>query len=158
MAKAYLQGGDDIIAMARAMVLSPLAWSSELQKIKTPYEYMISVLRLLSPEEEMWQTRFGKKILRELQFLGQHPKSASSPKGWSDQAEDWLGGESLLRRLRLAERVGKKFSNRVNNPVRLAEQAFGSTLSSNTRQQLMRAPNRQLSLALLLVSPEFQRR
>ena len=128
----------------------------EMQKVKTPLEYLISSLRLLLPVDTVLSPREEKKLQKMLKMLGQYPHSAPSPKGWSDEAADWLGGESMLRRLRLAEFLSNNFP--IQNPLQLAKEAFGPLLTSNTRQLIRRAPDRRTALALLLASPEFQRR
>ncbi len=44
------------------------------------------------------------------------------------------------------------------DPRDLADQVIGSALSGETRQAIARAETRQQGLAILLLSPEFQRR
>jgi len=44
------------------------------------------------------------------------------------------------------------------DPVTLAEQAFGPVAREETLLAIKRAPSRQAALSLLLSSPEFQRR
>jgi len=53
----------------------------------------------------------------------------------------------------LARRIGG-----MTDPEAVAADALGPLASAETRQTLARAESRQQALALLLMSPEFQRR
>jgi uncharacterized protein (DUF1800 family) len=92
-----------------------------------------------------------------LQALGQRIHAAPSPAGWSDRAEDWLGPDSVWKRVEWATRVADRVGGGIDARS-LAERCFGPGLSDTTRQQLDRAADGPQALALLLMAPEFQRR
>jgi uncharacterized protein (DUF1800 family) len=127
------------------------AWRTPLTKVKTPNELIISAFRLLGPPEE------EKKVLAPLRLLGQMPFFAPSPAGWPDRAANWIGPESLLRRIELLELLSKRHGKNID-PRRLASDALGPVASAETVSAITRAPSRREALALLLTSPEFQRR
>ena len=55
----------------------------------------------------------------------------------------------------------ERFADRLPeppDPAALAESCFGETLPEETAQAIRRAPSRRDGLALLLASPDFQRR
>jgi len=132
------------------------SWKPIRQKLKRPLELIVSSLRLLLPTSARLSNKQRSALYRQAQVMGQVPFAAPSPKGWSDQASDWLGGEALLRRLHWAERMGKKFGMEIDNPSEFAQRNF--LLSKATRTAIEGAPDRSTAIALLLASPEFQRR
>ena len=74
-----------------------------------------------------------------------------------DRAQDWDGADALMKRIEwavaLADRVGD------SHPALAAgESMLGATLREATRRSLRRAASGSQALALLLMSPEFQRR
>lgn len=83
--------------------------------------------------------------------------AAPAPAGWPDKAEEWLGPDAVWKRVewvtRLAERAGAQVDARV-----LARTSLGPLLTSGTARQIDRAADPSQALALLLLSPEFQRR
>jgi uncharacterized protein (DUF1800 family) len=60
-------------------------------------------------------------------------------------------------RLDVANSVGERIADRVD-PKDILETALGPLASPETRQAVARAESRQQALALLFMSPEFQRR
>lgn len=153
LATAFSTSDGDLPTVYRALIDSPLAWADGLNKLKTPEEFVVSSARLL---------RLGDKIaLRAadagIGLMGQRLHAAPSPAGWPDQAEEWLGPEAVWQRIewsaRLADRMGSMVDART-----VAETSLGSVLSPTTRQQIERAADAPQALALLLMSPEFQRR
>jgi uncharacterized protein (DUF1800 family) len=89
--------------------------------------------------------------------MGQIPFTAQSPKGWPDVASAWAGPAAIMERVQwahvLAERIQKK-----PDPAMLADMTMGPLLSPPTREALKLAADPTQGLALLLASPEFQRR
>lgn len=157
MTMAYLKGGSDIVGMLEVMILDPYSWEPQPRKIKRPDEYLLSSLRMLVPPKKGLGDRVQKQLIGQLRLMGQLPYSPPSPEGWSDNAADWLGGESMLRRLRFAELLSDHFAGQYDAVV-LAKHTFGPLLSKETLTMIQRAPSRRFALALLISSPEFQRR
>jgi len=60
-------------------------------------------------------------------------------------------------RLDIATRIASHIGNMID-PRDLVEFAFGKAVSPDTRLTVTRAATRQQAVALLLMSPEFQRR
>ena len=89
--------------------------------------------------------------------MGQRTHSAPSPAGWPDRAEDWLGPEAVWKRMEWATRVADRLGRSVD-ARQLASASLGPLLGDSSRQQIERAADGPQALALLLMSPEFQRR
>jgi uncharacterized protein (DUF1800 family) len=149
---AFLDSNGDLKAVSEALVACPEAWDPKPQKVKTPYEFVLSAIRL-RPElldDEMLLTQ-------AFSALGQRPFEPPSPKGWPDEASAWLAPHSFKQRLDWATLVSERHPP-SENPVDLADATFGPLLSNGTRQEIARADSAAQGLALLLMSPEFQRR
>lgn len=153
LAAAFSASDGDLPTVYRALIDSPLAWVDSASKLKTPEEFVVSTARLL---------RLGDKIAARaadagVGLMGQRLHATPSPAGWPDQAQEWLGPEAVWQRIewsaRLAERIGSSVDARA-----LAEASLGPLLGPATRQQIDRAADAPQALALLLMSPEFQRR
>jgi uncharacterized protein (DUF1800 family) len=153
LASAYLRHDGQLAELYRELVRSPEAWSPALAKLKAPEELVLSSMRLLG---------LGARPLERfdaggITALGQRIHAAPSPAGWSDRAEDWLGPDAVWKRVEWAARIADR-SGRGIDARELAGNALGEWLSQATRQQIERAADAIQALALLLMSPEFQRR
>jgi len=150
IAEAYRSSSGDLGEMAEALIDCPEAWDPRRQKLKTPADLVASTARALGYDES------GEQILKSMRYLGQDPFGAASPQGWSDRSEDWLGPEAVLTRVEWAEQVGTESAQRVDDPLLWGAEILGE-LSQTTRAAVSGAPRGE-SLALVLASPEFQRR
>jgi uncharacterized protein (DUF1800 family) len=98
-----------------------------------------------------------RQVAAPFELLGQRPYSPGSPAGWPDTAGHWDGPDALLKRIEWATAVGERAGGRVQ-PVALGESALGDSFSDRTRLAVSRAASAAQGVALLMASPEFQRR
>lgn len=152
LAKVFRDTEGDLPSLHRALVESPDAWDSVAVKFKTPHEFVVSTFRALDFVPEQPQ-----QILSPFQLLGQRPYTPGSPAGWPDTAGQWDGPDALLKRIEWASAVGKRMGSRVQ-PLDVGVQALGDALAERTRVAISRAESGAQGIALLLASPEFQRR
>lgn len=150
--QVFLETGGDLSALARALVRAPETWTATAQKVKNGRDLVISAARAVSYEGD------GTDLLRAVTLLGQRPWSAPSPAGWGDETSDWMGPDALLARLDLAQRVAVRYAPDVGDPIRWAEDLLGATLSRQTVRVMRSASSSERAVALLLASPDFQRR
>jgi uncharacterized protein (DUF1800 family) len=155
--RVYRETGGDLKALAMAVVDEPSAWQPNLAKVRTPIEYVVAAIRLLGGGKETLGEQQFRGLAESLRIMGQIPFTANSPKGWPDVASAWAGPAAVMERAQwahvLAERIPQK-----PDPVRLGEAGLGPLLSPATRAELARAADATQGLALLIASPEFQRR
>lgn len=151
--KTWLSTGGDLARVADTLVDAPEAWAPQAAKFKTPYEFVISSYRALGQEP-----RGLGQVNAALNGLGQRPFGAPSPKGWPDEAGPWAASDALVKRMQFAQALGAMIGPGVQNPVALADQALGARLSPASAKAISRAESRPEAVALLLMSPEFQRR
>ena len=124
------------------------------QKFKTPRDLVLSACRacgVSKPSPSLYNT---------LEILGHGFFNAGSPKGYADTQDAWLGASALHSRLEWANHFASVIAKRkaTPEPAALAVFALGPLLTSNTLKHIKRAESKQQALALLLMSPEFQRR
>jgi uncharacterized protein (DUF1800 family) len=134
------------------LVQSPEAWDADARKFKTPEDFVFSTLRSLSisparPEE----------VVRSFELLGQRQYTPGSPAGWPDTSKSWDGSDALMHRVLWASRVAARYEQGLD-PVDLAASSLGAYARPETLTALRRAASATQALALLLMSPEFQRR
>lgn len=151
--RSWMASGGDLSKVAEALIDAPEAWAPQPAKLKTPYEYVVSSYRALGQEP-----RGLGQVNAALNGLGQRPFGAPSPKGWPDEAAPWAASDALVKRMQFAQQLGAVFGPRVQAPTEFAAQTLGARLSPAVATAISRAESRPEAVALLLMSPEFQRR
>jgi uncharacterized protein (DUF1800 family) len=151
MARVFRDSGGDLRQVTAAVVKEDAAWKTPFAKLRTPTEMVIAAMRVtgFSPPPEM--------VVNALKQLDQMPFFAPSPAGWPDAAANWVSPEAVLRRAQWCEAFAERLPD-PPDPVVLADAAFAEALPEETLQAIRRAPSRRTGLALLLASPQFQRR
>src|SRR5271155_1253392 len=152
VARAFLKTGGYLPQVYAALIASPEAWDAESRKFKTPEDFVFSTLRSLnvSPAQP-------EEVIRTFDLLGQRQYTPGSPAGWPDTSKSWDGSDALMHRVLWASRVGAKYESGVE-PTDLAAATLGSYARAETLTALRRATSSGQAVALLLMSPEFQRR
>ncbi|MEB2542744.1 DUF1800 domain-containing protein [Burkholderia cenocepacia] len=152
LARAFDASGGDLPTVYRALVDAPDAWSPVNRKFKTPWEWAVSSLRGLG-----WRDTGDLKAAPLLAQLGQPVWRPGSPAGYDDVAASWAAPDALVRRVEIAQRLAARTGDRLD-PRTLGNTLLAGSLSAPTATALARAESATTSLALLLVSPDFQRR
>ncbi|GAB7537526.1 DUF1800 domain-containing protein [Burkholderia sp. 3C] len=152
IARAFEQSDGDLPTVYRTLVESPEAWSSTHAKFKTPWDWTVSSLRGLG-----WSSLGNLKAAPLLTQLGQPVWRPGSPAGYDDIAASWAAPDALVRRVEVAQRLAARTGDRVD-PRALGTTLFAGTLGDATSTAVSRAESTTTALALLLVSPDFQRR
>jgi uncharacterized protein (DUF1800 family) len=137
-------------AASAALVKLEAAWQPGT-KLRTPQEYLVASVRTLDLPAEQRPDLNGV-----LNGLGQPLWNAPAPNGWPDRAADWAAPEAMLRRIDWASGFAGRIGDR--DVVEVSETALGPLLRPATRDAIHHAGSRREAMALLLTSPEFQRR
>jgi uncharacterized protein (DUF1800 family) len=151
LAQVFGETEGDLGAVSRALVELPEAWADPLVKIKSGNDLLVSTMRALEQDEG------GDRVLAQLRDLGQPPFAAPSPEGWPDRADDWIGPEALLRRVEWAGVLAGRLATRIK-AVDFLDATVGAIARPATRFAVTHAASAAEGLALVLLSPEFQRR
>ena len=127
------------------MIESDDAWDESNQLIKTPFDYVCSVLTAAGGAKDL------KDYTNALNFLsnsGQPMNAWQTPDGYSTMADQWMSAEALSRRADFAFSIG----SRVEEPEKVL-----NWISKNSRTIIANEkPNLQASFAFS--SPDFMRK
>jgi uncharacterized protein (DUF1800 family) len=152
LATAFRSTDGDLKALALALLDAPEAWSAPCTKMRSPLEFLYAAGRLVGrmPEDPV-------PFLGALNILGMPLWSAPGPNGYPDTAAAWANPEGMKVRLEICVRIADRWRDTLN-PLDLLDEIASAAASAETRQAIARAESKQQGLALLLMSPEVQRR
>jgi uncharacterized protein (DUF1800 family) len=153
LAQAFRSSDGDLPSVYRVLIDAPEAWVETPAKLKSPEEMVLSTARVL----RFGATAFVRQPDAGTSLLGQRVQAAPSPAGWPDAAAEWLGPDAVWKRVEWATRVADRIGTQVDARA-LAASSLGPLLTAHTAKQIERAADGSQALALLLLSPEFQRR
>ena len=149
---AYLSSRGDLATVYRALIDAPESWAPGEPKFKTPWDWTVSALRGLGRKD------LGKMDAAPLlSQLGQPIWRPGSPAGFDDMSASWAAPDALMRRVEIAQRFAAQAGGQVD-ARELAPRLLPGQLTPATATALSQAESGPTALALLLVSPEFQRR
>jgi uncharacterized protein (DUF1800 family) len=148
----FTKSDGDLKALATALVDADESWTAPIGKMRSPYEYLIATTRIQArvPEDP-------GGVLGGLNVLGQPMWSPAGPNGFPDTNAAWAAPEGMKLRLDIASQIAARINNNID-PRALLELAAADAASEETRRTIERAETRQQAMAILLMSPEFQRR
>jgi uncharacterized protein (DUF1800 family) len=152
LASAFERSGGDLPTVYRALIDLPQAWSPTAVKFKTPWEWTISSMRGLG-----WQDLGNLQTAPILTQLGQPVWRPGSPAGYDDIAASWAAPDALVRRVEVAQRFASRVGDRLDARS-LGQTLLAGSLSAPTAAAVSHAESASTAIALLLVSPDFQRR
>src|SRR5216684_4178540 len=149
LARIFRDTDGDLKETAKGLITSEEAWAPEQGKLKRPCEWSVAMIRAAATRGD------PERFVRGLVLLGEPLWSPSAPKGFADDEATWIDG--VGQRLDIANNLAQRLADRID-PLELIETALGPLASNETRQAVARAESRQQALALVFMSPEFQRR
>jgi uncharacterized protein (DUF1800 family) len=155
--KSFRDTGGNLKALALTAIDDPAAWTPGPGKLRTPVEYVTAAYRTLDLPKGANAQQQTLAAMATVRSMGEFPMSAPSPKGWALTSDAWSGPDAVLNRIEWAKQVGARLP-RDFNAMAAAEQGLGPLLSAATRSAMAAAETPGDAVALLLCSPEFQRR
>lgn len=152
LANVFRDTEGDLAALSLALVQDDGSWSPPLTKIRSPAEFMTAILRATNVVPEKPQP-----IVSSLRAMGMNIWQPPGPNGFPDTADAWASPEGMKARLEVSWRAAQQTKN-VEQPLAVLETVAGGAASRETHEAMSRAGSRQQALAILFMSPEFQRR
>jgi uncharacterized protein (DUF1800 family) len=152
LALKFRDSDGDLAVVASALVADDRAWRAKPAKMRNPLEFVVGAARATGfapPDAGLY--------LQALGLLGMPLWQPAGPNGFSDSSDAWSSPEAMKSRLDLAWFIGQRMHGAVE-PLATLKAALGDMASQETAQAIERAESRQQALALLFMSPEFQRR
>ena len=170
MLAAWKKTDGDLTAVYAAMLDHPRAWDGFGQKIKRPFDFIVSGLRAVNagptlqstlPVVDMVTQDKTAKTMRDMtdgamRRMGHPIWKPPSPAGFDEHGDAWLTPAQLAERINWARRAAALAQ--VKEPVALAQDVLGDVAWPDTLQVIGRAPNRMQGIAMVLASAEFNRR
>jgi uncharacterized protein (DUF1800 family) len=157
----------DIREVVRTIVTSPEFFAADAYraKVKTPFEFVASAVRATAAD-----ATDAMPLVQAMRELGMPPYQCQPPTGYADRADAWVNTGALLSRMNFAVvltdgrmRGLRAPTSLVDAPIEsardtIADQVLAGDISSSTRTTVDKASRPSQAVALLLGSPEFQRR
>jgi uncharacterized protein (DUF1800 family) len=152
-AQTFRETDGDIREVVRTIITSPEFFAAESYraKVKTPFEFVVSSVRATGTE-----TRNPQQLVGAVKTLGMPLYGCQPPTGYSDKAEAWVNSGALLNRMNFAVSLTRAKSAITGDA--LIASALAGEVSQSTAGTIAKATNAPQALALVLGSPEFQRR
>jgi uncharacterized protein (DUF1800 family) len=152
LATLFKESDGDLRAVSLALIDAPEAWNETQAKLRSPQEFLIAASRALGRKPQIQQ------IMGPLTAMGQRLWEPSGPNGFPDQSAAWATPEGIKTRIDVSASFGRQLGGNAPDPRVLTEAVLGPLASRETRLAVERAESRQQGVALMLMSPEFQRR
>jgi len=152
LAKTFRDSDGDLGLMARGLIEDDAAWRPPATKMRNPWEFVVASYRAFARKADD-----PGPALNALNLLGMPLWRPAGPNGFADEAGAWASPEGMKMRVELAAQFARQ-TKEGPNPVALVDDVLGPTVSAPTREAVTRAESREQAVALLLMSPEFQRR
>ncbi|MGL5447657.1 MAG: DUF1800 domain-containing protein [Rhabdaerophilum sp.] len=142
----------DLASLARTLLMADEAWNTPRTKLRTPYEFLMAAFRAGGQAPERPQ-----QVTNMLNLMGQPLWNPTGPNGHPDDEASIAAPKAIKTRMDLSLQMARPLGNRLD-PRELGQQLFGDAISAETKQAVARAETRPQGLAILFMSPEFQRR
>jgi uncharacterized protein (DUF1800 family) len=159
-AATFKRTGGDIREVVRTILTSPefFAPAAYRAKVKSPLEFVASAVRASGAD-----LRNGMPLVQAMRQLGMPVYMCQPPTGYSDKADAWVNTGALINRMNFALSLStdRRFTGAASARVpadEIARQVLAEDLSPATMQTVSRASSEAQRIALLLGSPDFQKR
>jgi uncharacterized protein (DUF1800 family) len=152
IAMRFTETDGDLAAVSLALIEDDASWRSPMTKMRSPSEFLAAITRatgFVPPKPD--------PVIGALRAMGMVVWGPPGPNGYPDTAAAWASPEAMKVRLDVSWRAAQQIKDK-GEPLAVLDTVAGGAASPETRQALMRAESRQQALAILFMSPEFQRR
>jgi len=159
-AARFRETDGDIREVVRTIITSPEFFDTAAYraKVKSPFEFVASAIRATGADAVN-----ALPLVQSLRELGMPLYGAQPPTGYADRADAWVNTGALLNRMNFAVSLANGRLRGVTPTSAMSEQwiasgALAGDLSEPTRSTVAKATASPQAVALLLGSPEFQRK
>jgi uncharacterized protein (DUF1800 family) len=167
-AQRFRETGGDMREVVRAILTSPELFAPDAYraKVKSPFEFVVSAVRATGT-----QMTSGLPLVQAIRTLGMPLYGCQPPTGYSDKAEAWVNSGALINRMNFAVsltsarrgRGGQTGDDAAAPAAGLTSDAvirssLAGDIAPSTASTVDKAANQPQAIALVLGSPEFQRK
>jgi uncharacterized protein (DUF1800 family) len=165
-AARFRETDGDIREVVRTIITSPefFAAGTYRAKVKTPFEFVVSTVRATGSDVQN-----AAPLAQSIRQLGEPLYMCQPPTGYADRADAWVNTGALLNRMNFAvQLVGGRIRGiepsglALDSAAAARDQLVGGVLAADlstaTSETVAKAQDPRQAAALILGSPEFQRR
>ena len=165
-AARFRETDGDIREVVRTIVTSPEFFAADAYraKVKTPFEFVVSTLRATASDVQN-----AAPLVQAVRQLGEPLYMCQPPTGYADRADAWVNTGALLNRMNFAvslvggrmrgvQPAGLALDSTSAIRGQLVDSVLAADISASTSQTMAKAQDARQTAALILGSPEFQRR
>ncbi|MDA5556433.1 DUF1800 domain-containing protein [Shimia sp. MMG029] len=160
----YRETDGDLGAVVEAMLRHEAAWHARPEgggNFKQPEQFVSSALRALAVPEarflRMDAKTFERLILSPLRHMGQPWRRPFGPDGFAEEDAHWLSPQGMGARLQWALASPAAVAADLPDPREFVGVALGAEAPAVVHFAAKAAENRREGIALVLMSPAFQR-
>jgi len=161
VAAAFRDSDGDLMAVYTALLEHPAAWANPGEKARQPFDYVVAALRALAvPPAYIGRLKpvdIRRWLFAPMAVMGQPWQQPNGPDGWPEETDYWITPSGLAARIEWALMVADKLGRRTD-PRELARRALAGGADARMLQVVGAAESRREGIALVLASPEFNRR
>jgi uncharacterized protein (DUF1800 family) len=146
--------------VVKTIVTSPefFAPSAQRAKVKTPLEFVASAVRAAGVDVVRPQP-----MVQAMRQMGMPLYMCQPPTGYSDKSEAWVNTGALLHRMNFAvalssNRGARREGDSLASEERIIADVLAGQVSATTRATVAQGSSAPQRVALLLGSPDFQKR
>jgi uncharacterized protein (DUF1800 family) len=154
----------NIREVVRTIVTSPEFFAPEAYraKVKTPFEFVAAAVRATSADAVN-----AMPLVQAMRDLGMPPYQCQPPTGYADRADAWVNTGALLSRMNFSVALTNgRLPGVETTPAgsldaardTIVDDILAGDLAPSTRATVAKASTPAQAIALLLGSPEFQKR
>ncbi len=157
----FLASDGDLMRVSEALLRHPAAWHESRANFKQPDLFVSSALRALAVSDQQIENvssaTINRNLLLPLRKMGQPWGEPAGPDGFEEHDSYWLTPQGMGARLQWSLAAPTAFAGELPDPREFVVNVLGSRASDAVMFAARAAENRREGVALVLMSPEFQR-
>ncbi len=159
LSATFAATGGDLMAVYGALLEHPASRAPLGAKVRQPFDYVVASLRAAGPRNPAALAALTARSdpVGALVAMNQPIWAPPGPNGWPEPAAAWISPPGLTARVNWASQLAEILAERVD-PRRFLQQALGDAARPATTTVVGAAAERWEGIALVLASPEFNRR
>ena len=188
MVEAWQRSDGELLSVYRAMLDHPRSFTEEGQKVRQPFDFVVSALRALNvpdtalqpngAKDKQWQSASDMAALKDVMMMTDEGRPALGTNSLSVGVLERLGqsvwspsspagwAENLsawVTASQITERIAwtRRLVARFGgdaDPRAFLEATLADVARADTIETVSRAPSREIAMTMVLASPEFNRR
>lgn len=159
LADVFLSNDGDLTKVYQALLAEPYSWTAPINRIRTPYVWMLSMMRARGTTPESARlSEFGRGV--SLGIMGHVLWGRLTPDGYPDDNYVWEDPNAVRIRKDVAHTMslGLPFEKSTAAVVAMAQDLLPGIISQDTLNAMSGSTSNQQALSILFASAEYLRR